>query len=575
MNQNDAALDELRRQADLLLAQKRVAEAVALYARIIELDSRNAEHRLRLGTVLAMNGDFDQAITLYQQAIEIDPTIALSYYNLANVQKKVGQIAAAISNLKKAVELDPAWDQALNNLAGTLLYAGYNDEAAHYYQRVLALHPGNIATMLQLANACAADERIAEAIAIYWQVLKLSPTDGPALAALGQLLYNSHRYGELLEYCTYVKRQFPGDPKPYVIEAKVLARQGEWQRAQKIIDELLAKHKPSYDLVTAYALIARPANANRKAIKLIEGVLRKEGRNLSQAEQAELYFSLGRLYDYEGEFAKAFPNFQTANRLTFQGFDLEGLRRFIADMTSVLDKAYFEQTHHSVATSARPVFILGMPRSGTSLVEQILDSHSQVFGGGELYYINQIAQQIGQSDSSYGAAIASLGSDELAHYAQQYLDKIAALDNSARYVTDKMPQNFLHLGLIARLFPNAHIIHCVRNPVDVCLSCYFQSFNQGHEYSNDLDALAGYYRSYHALMQHWKASLDLPFFTLQYENFVEQPEQTIAALLKFLDLPWEEGCMRYYENPRLTMTSSHDQVRQPIYKRSVQRWQHY
>lgn len=531
--------------------------------------------RLREGTELAMRGEFDKAIELYQQAIEIDPSFPLGYYNLANVQKKIGKVDLAIKNLKKAVELEPGWDQALNNLAGTLLYVGYNSEAAHYYQRVLALHPDSIETMLQLASAYAADERFDDVIALYWQVLQRSPTDGPTLAALGQLLYNSHRYDELLEYCTYVKNHFPGDPKPFAIEAKVRARQGEWRSAQKILDELLAKQGPSYDVLTAYALIARSAKVNGKVIGWIEELLARRRDELSPLELSELHFSLGRLYDHEGDYDKAFLNFQKANQLKFQGFDLEEQQRFVGDITGTLNRDYFEQQSQASATAARPVFILGMPRSGSSLVEQILDSHSQVFGGGELYYINQIAQQITSVDGSYGMAVANLTDDELAQYAGQYLEKIAALDNTARYVTDKMPQNFLHLGLIARLFPNARIIHCLRNPVDVCLSCYFQSFNHGHEYSSDLDALAGYYRSYHELMQHWKGSLELKFFTLQYETLVEEPQQTIAALLEFLDLPWEEGCMQYHANPRLAMTSSQDQVRQPIYKRSLERWRNY
>lgn len=531
--------------------------------------------RLRQGTELAMKGEFDMAIELYKQAIEIGPSFPLGYYNLANVQKKIGQIGSAISNLRKAVELDPAWDQALNNLAGTLLYAGYNSEAARYYQQLLTLHPDNITTMLDLASAFAADECCEEAIALYWRVLQLSSTDASTLAALGQLLYNSHRYDELLEYSAYVKKQFPGDAKPYAIEAKVRARQGEWQAAQKILDELLAKHGPSYDVVTAYSLIARSARANGKVIGLIETLVFKDGPQLMPAELAELHFNLGRLYDHEGEYDKAFLSFQKANQLKFEGFDLEEQRIFIDDIIQEHNRRFFEPSRTSVTSMARPVFILGMPRSGTSLVEQILCSHSEVFGGGELYYINQIVQQVAPADGSYGEATAKLDEHELNNYAKQYLDKIAILNDSARYVTDKMPQNFLHLGLIARLFPDARIIHCVRNPIDVCLSCYFQSFNHGHEYTYDLDALAGYYRSYHELMQHWKMSLDLQFFNVQYETIVDQPEQVIAGLLKFLDLPWEDGCLRYYENPRMTTTSSHDQVHQPIYKRSLQRWRHY
>lgn len=522
-----------------------------------------------------MKGDFDNAILLYQEAIEIDAASPIGYYNLANIQKKIGQIEGAISNLKKAVELDPTWDQALNNLAGTLLYAGYNSEAVICYQRVVALRPDVIEVRLQLATAYAAADRVDEAIAVYRQILQQSPADTATLEALGGLLYGTHRYDELLEHCLYLKRQFPDDPKPYATEAMVYARQGEWQAAQTILDRLLVKHGCSYHVALAYALIARPARANARVIRIINDLLQQWAKRLSVDELAELHFNLGRLYDHEADYDKAFLSFQRANRYRFRGFDGEGLQKFIDSIRTTLNGEFFAKVDKPSGSAARPIFIVGMPRSGTSLVEQILDCHSAVFGAGELLYINQIAQQIAGPDGIYGARVAALGDGEVHRYARQYLEKINLLNASARYVTDKMPQNFLHLGLIARLFPDARIIHCVRDPVDVCLSCYFQPFSQGHDYSYDLDAMASYYRSYHDLMAHWKESLKLPFFTLQYEEFIERQEQTTAALLTFLDLPWEDGCMRHYENPRLTLTSSHDQVRQPIYKRSVQRWRHY
>ena len=514
-------------------------------------------------------------MVLYREAIAIDASFPLGYYNLANVQKKTGQIDDAIDNLKKAVELKPDWEQALNNLAGTLLYAGYNDEAILYYQRAVELHPEASGSKFKLAAAYAAAGHVDEAIALYQLMLQHSPDDVQVVELLGALLYSAHRYQALLEYCIHVKRYFPSTPKPYATEAMAYARMGEWQTAKKILDTLLANYAPTYQIVMAYALIARSAGANNKVIKLTLDLLQTKADLLTKDEQAELHFNLGRLYDHESDFDKAFFHFQKANSYKFQGFDVGELQQFISSTTEILTKDFFERTDKPSGVAARPVFILGMPRSGTSLVEQILDCHSQVFGAGELCHINQIAQQVAGPDGMYGLRVAGLDAGDIEHYADQYLQKINALNSSARYVADKMPQNFLHLGLIARLFPDARIIHCVRDPVDVCLSCYFQSFSQGHDYSYDLDAVASYYRSYHELMQHWKESLKLPFFTLQYEDFIERQEQTIAALLTFLELPWEDGCMKHYENPRLTVTSSHDQVRQPIYKRSVQRWRHY
>ncbi len=578
MKPPNSSLQQLKQQAHALISQHKLQQAITLYQRIIELDNDNAEHKTQLGTLYAMNGNFEKALPLYEQAIALAPDMAVAYYSLANVQKKCDQIDAAINNLNKAVELKPDWSQAVHNLATTQAHTGRFQDAAKTYQTLLTLEPDNIEILLQYCNTLTASKRDSKAIEIYWQILKLSPDNANALAVLGQLLYDTHRYDELLEYCGHVEKTFPGHPKPFAIRAKVLARQGNWQNARKILDEVLAKHAPFYEAVTAYAQIARAADAAPKAITLINTLLKQQGQNLSANNIAELHFSLGKLYDQEKKYDKAFASFEKGNRLKKMNYDLDAQQRFVDNIIDTLNKSYFENAQKLTESSKRPVFIIGMPRSGTSLIEQVLDSHSQVFGAGELHGIGQIAQQISESNNAphaYANAVTNLTHEELQHYSKQYLDNIAALDNSARYVTDKMPQNFLHLGLIARLFPDAHIIHCQRHPVDTCLSCYFQSFSKGHAYAYDLDTLASYYRSYHQLMQHWKEVLDLPFFTLKYETLIEQPQQTIAELLTFLDLPWEESCMKHHENPRLTVTASHDQVRQPIYSRSVQRRQNY
>ena len=578
MNPSNTTLQQLKQQAHALISQHKLQQAITLYQRIVELDSNNAEHKTQLGTLYAMDGNFEKALALYEQAIALAPNMAVAYYSLANVQKKVDQIDAAINNLKKAVELKPDWRQAIHNLANTLMHVGRFQEATQVCQTLQTLEPNNIEVMLLHGNALTADRQYGEAIELYWRILALVPDNANALAVLGQLLYDTHRYDELLKYCEHTEKTFPGHPKPLAIRAKVLARQGDWQAAHRILDDVLAKHAPFYEAVTAYAQIARAADAAPKAIALIDTLLKQQGQHLSANNVAELHFSLGKLHDQQKEYGKAFAHFEKGNRLKKTDNDIAAHQRFVEDIIDTLNKPYFENAKKLTESSSRPVFIIGMPRSGTSLIEQVLDSHSQVFGAGELQGIALIAQQISGSSNAplaYANAVTNLSREELQHYSKQYLDNIATLDHSARYVTDKMPQNFLHLGLISRLFPDAHIIHCLRNPVDTCLSCYFQSFSKGHTYAYDLDTLASYYRSYHKLMQHWKEVLDLPFFTLEYEALIDQPQPTITKLLRFLDLPWEERCMKHHENPRLTVTASHDQVRQPIYSRSVQRQQNY
>jgi hypothetical protein len=210
-------------------------------------------------------------------------------------------------------------------------------------------------------------------------------------------------------------------------------------------------------------------------------------------------------------------------------------------------------------------------RSGTSLVEQILASHSRVYGAGELPYLDRIVTSI----SATVPDITRLSRELLNQHAGQYLDRLRELDDSAAHVIDKMPQNFMHLGYIALLFPGARIIHCSRNPLDTCLSCYFQNFGAVHGYSFDLEATGHCYAGYRKLMDHWQHVLDIPVHEVRYETLVADTENEINRLLRFCGLDPEPACLCFYENRRSVRTASYDQVHKPIYNRSVARWRHY
>jgi sulfotransferase family protein len=232
------------------------------------------------------------------------------------------------------------------------------------------------------------------------------------------------------------------------------------------------------------------------------------------------------------------------------------------------------------ATWEGPLFIVGMPRSGTSLVEQILASHPQVHGGGELDVMFKAATAAMQKLSRQGWAEfpqyfnrLSLGTaDELADI---YLQPLIALNPAAQRITDKMPLNFLHVGLIALLFPQSRVIHCRRDPMDTCLSCFMTDFAAGNEFSYDLTALGHFHRQQERLMAHWKSVLDLPIFDVNYEQLVSDPQPQTRRLLEFAGLSWNDKCLRFHENDRFVNTASNEQVRRPMYKSSVQRWKNY
>jgi hypothetical protein len=224
------------------------------------------------------------------------------------------------------------------------------------------------------------------------------------------------------------------------------------------------------------------------------------------------------------------------------------------------------------------VFIVGMPRSGTTLVEQILASHPAVFGAGELDDIRQISAALPSllgSANPYPECLAQAGQSSLTKIADRYLVHLRGLSSDARRITDKMPTNFLHLGLIELLFPQARVIHVIRHPLDTCVSCYFEEFTTTNSYAYDLEQMGIYYKQYERIMRHWKDVLKIRMLDVRYEELVDNQENICRQMIEFCDLEWDDRVLRFYETKRDVATPSFDQVRQPLYRKSIGRWKNY
>jgi hypothetical protein len=232
----------------------------------------------------------------------------------------------------------------------------------------------------------------------------------------------------------------------------------------------------------------------------------------------------------------------------------------------------------AVNHGARPVFIVGMPRSGTSLVEQVIATHPQAFGGGERHEISSISQKLSVwkgSDKEYPECLADVPAEVFSTFADDYARYVTALAPGITVMTDKMPENYRHLVLIRLLFPEARIIHCTRDPVDTCLSCYFQEFSGSYDFSYDLADLGAHYVEYKRLMDYYRDDVGMPMLEVNYEEMVADTEGLAREIIDYCTLDWDEQCLRYYESDRVVRTASYDQVRQPIYTSSVERWRHY
>jgi hypothetical protein len=291
-----------------------------------------------------------------------------------------------------------------------------------------------------------------------------------------------------------------------------------------------------------------------------------------------MYFLLGKLYDLTGEYDRAFSSYQAGNQLIPARFNRGTHRQSIREIISSFSRERMAAFPRSANASDKPVFIVGMPRSGTSLVEQILSAHPDIHGAGELMHMHNISaliKKITHSDQDFPANLEYLTTGLLDHLADLYLQNVERDAKHAIRITDKMPSNFRLLGLIELLFPNARVIHCIRDPRDTCLSCYFQQFTKGQHFASSLSDTAFYYNGYQRLMKHWKSVLSLPVFEVNYEEMVAGLEEMSRKLLCFLGLEWHPDCLDFHKTGRRVITASYDQVRRPLYTSSVGRWRNY
>jgi tetratricopeptide (TPR) repeat protein len=335
-----------------------------------------------------------------------------------------------------------------------------------------------------------------------------------------------------------------------------------------------ASRQPAIAL--AYGMVAPHMGEIREAIASLRGALKLVGGN--REIESTFSFRIGDLLDKDGRFDEAFDYYQRANRLRAVAYDHAGSKARFEALAHFFSGSQMPLLPRAANRSELPVFIVGMPRSGTTLVEAILASHAQVHGAGELddvFLMQRELQDLSGANTSYPHCLESVSARVLDQVADRHLAKLQALAPDAARVTDKLPQNFLNLGLIELVFPGARVIHCARHPLDTCLSIYFQQFMQHHDYATELEHIGLYYQEYRRLMAHWRAVLRLPLLEVGYEDLTANPEATIRHLLEFCGLPWDERCLRHHETGRVARTFSYHQVRQPIYKTSVARWKRY
>ncbi len=568
-----------KQKAAAFMQKGRLQEALKLLLTCCRKYTNDAEAFYLLGSCNGMLGRYQAAADALHKSLHIQPHVVQTQFSLGGALKMLNQTDEATKYFRAILKNNPRMAEAHLALADILRELGDINEAHPHYEKARDLQPAASAAHFGLSSITELAGKYEESLRHIQQAIKYEPKSSHYLCTQARLLEKLKRWQEARGIYQKVLRKTPAHPDALGGLIRICDITGEHNKAEKYIDILLNKNIRNVSAGVAFLHLCKYSGRCEEAVNYAE-LLIEENATTPQQSQQLLHFAMARTLDKLGEHNKAFPHLKRGNELANSGarYDPLGHKLAIDNIINTFNAGAFMRLPHTQITSTRPVFIVGMPRSGTSLTEQILAAHSQIEGAGELTDLADLMKTLPAELSSknpWPQCIDDIKQQDLDRLAQRYLDKLQTVSNEATRVTDKMPHNFYLLGLIQLLFPQAYIIHCCRDPMDTCLSIYFQNFQTSHAYAQDLFKLGAHYQQYQRLMKHWKHTLSLPVFELHYEELVNKPESTIRQMLEFCELEWDNNCMQFHKLERNMDTASYDQVRQPLYTDSVQRWRHY
>lgn len=526
----------------VLHAGGQTEEAISLFQQAIDCEPHNWDLHNNLGVSHQALGDMTAARSCFERTIELQPLHAEAFHNLCSVYKQEGNLNEAKRAAQQCLKIAPDMAQAHWNLADVDMELGNYDEAEIRCRRAIELDSDNANYHHGLANIVRVLGRVEESIAHNRRAITIEPEFVQA--------YNDMAVSELA--------------------------MGEVDCAIASLNKAL-EFAPDYPLI--YENLAKCKKFSNADEAFIEKIKLLTAR-LDDEQASGLFFTLGKIHDDLGDFSSAFEYYlkgNSAKRATFE-YDPNHQDDWTIRLLRVFNSSLIERLSAAGHGSVTPIFVLGMPRSGTSLVEQILASHVDVFGAGELTSFYEFTQQLPQrlaSDDAYPECSASMGAKEVEWMGESYLSAVNALAPTARHVVDKMPMNFLHLGLIASTFPNAKIVLCERDPRDTCLSIFFQNFAARNYFAYDLYEIGRFYRQFLWTINHWCSLFPNRIIRIRYEDLIGGQEKFSRQLIDSCGLVWDDKCLDFHRTKRAVQTASAWQVRQPIHSGSVERWRFY
>jgi len=524
------------------LALRRLDEAVASFRRAVELKPSYAAAHYNLGLAFKQQGRFEQAVLSYREAIEHAPENASAHLNLGTALQSLGKLEEAIESFRRALERRTDFAEAHNNLGNAHQQRGELDVALGCYERAIAIRPDHAEAHHNLGITLREQGRMEPAETSFRRALEIRPDYVEAHHNLGDTLQES---GRLEEAEASLRR---------TIELKPDYAQGHYNLS------LLKKF-----------------SAGDVQIEQMEALLASECS--SDEDRLFLHFALGKAYDDLQQYDRAFGHYSAGNRWKRQQiqYSAEAQARDVSELIAFFSVERFADWGDSLSVDSElPIFIVGMPRSGTTLVEQIVASHPDAFGAGELMHVTNLAHRMSATSvdaKPFPFCLEELAPGDARSAAAAHIAALQKTAPQARRIADKMPFNFFLLGLIALLWPRSRIVHCLRDPMAVGFSCYTRNFTGQQHFAWNLKEIGAYWREYDRLARHWKQVLPTPMLELSYENLVQHPEQQIRRLIDHCGLDWHDQCLAFHRTRRQVRTGT--DVLRPIYKQALDKWRNY
>lgn len=564
------------------LRLERMEEALSQARTALRLGLDDGRLRSVLGLALRHLGRREESLEELRRSVEIGPAFAGSHVNLGDAYTLVGRHDEARAWYESSIRMTPTFAAGYARIGASLIREERLREALDYLTRATELQPGEFDHWRGLAEFYSLVEEYAPAVACWQRVMALTPRRHPSYhRALGWALQEEGRLAEAEVEFRAAIALAPKAPEPFIELALLLHENGDMVAAEEALREAI-RLQPSHGLASARlaSMLRRklPDADFERALSLADAPETPDGFRCS------LHFGLGQSLDARGDYDSAARHLATANALQLalarphRRFSPEDHERLHDDLIRVFDRDFFQRIAGAGLETRRPVFVIGLPRSGTSLVEQVLASHPDVLGAGELPLGRRMFSYLPIAmDSSEPPVdcVPSLDPATVRRLALAYMERLNAFAGTSRErVVDKMPDNVIFLGLLVALFPNATVIHCHRDLRDVALSCWMSDFRSVF-WCNDPGHIATRFRSYLRLSEHWRKVLPSPVVDVEYEGMVHDLEGNTRRLLAAMGLDWHPNCLDFHRTNRPVRTSSASQVREPLYTRSVGRWKNY